>query len=480
MPIRTFVLIISDAWKADCNMKAEELYKKMLGVSINYFLVDIRKDRDDFYSLTQNELNENKLLLSGFVLNLIMDGELEKATELINSLPENDVMRIGLTIVNPAITWREFISAIESLKKTNRHLKSVILTAGRPNLLNGFNDFTRIGPLLETHKKLFIEDFKYIYEEKICPALYDLCLAEYYYQQNRIFDAEILVSRTIREFDVDSERRLLFAALYLQSKILIVHGRTVNAESYIKEIRRYVKKNGEAEFSYNIDSAEALCAMYEGNYQLISAWFQKKSPDEYADFNMLDLYRYMIKMRCYIFMKDYMAVIALAEKLRPLLIAGRRHMDICEIELLLAMSFYYAQKKEMAFQALDRALKIAKRRRYYRLIADEGEMMLHVLISYANEKGQTPFLMQIIEMTRDMAISHPLYLKAQYKNTHTFTQMEIAILKLLEQGKSKEEIGEYFFISINTVKYHMKKIYAKLGASSTHQAVWQAKRIGII
>ena len=58
--------------------------------------------------------------------------------------------------------------------------------------------------------------------------------------------------------------------------------------------------------------------------------------------------------------------------------------------------------------------------------------------------------------------------------------MEIAILKLLEQGKSKEEIGEYFFISINTVKYHMKKIYAKLGASSTHQAVWQAKRIGII
>ena len=46
--------------------------------------------------------------------------------------------------------------------------------------------------------------------------------------------------------------------------------------------------------------------------------------------------------------------------------------------------------------------------------------------------------------------------------------------------KNKEEIGRYFFISLNTVKYHLKKIYAKLEASSSTQAVWNAKWLGVI
>ena len=92
-----------------------------------------------------------------------------------------------------------------------------------------------------------------------------------------------------------------------------------------------------------------------------------------------------------------------------------------------------------------------------------------------NEKGQTDFLMMITEMTRSMAILYPLYLKSQYNDGNTFTQMETDILRLLEQGKTNEEIGNYFFISINTVKYHLKKIFAKLDVSSATQAVWKAR-----
>ena len=162
-------------------------------------------------------------------------------------------------------------------------------------------------------------------------------------------------------------------------------------------------------------------------------------------------------------------------------------MDLCEIDLLLAMNFFQASKKEFAFQALERALKIARRRKFYRIIADEGEAMLQVLLAYAEEKGyselQSPkddFFMKIIEMTREMAITHPHYLKVYFPDDQKFSQMEIDILKLLEMGKSKEEIGRYFFISLNTVKYHLKKIYSKLEASTSNQAVWNARWIGLI
>ena len=58
--------------------------------------------------------------------------------------------------------------------------------------------------------------------------------------------------------------------------------------------------------------------------------------------------------------------------------------------------------------------------------------------------------------------------------------MELNVLKFLEQGKTKEETADYFFVSVNTVKFHMKNIYKKLEADSVHQAIWEARLMGII
>ncbi|MCR5613389.1 LuxR C-terminal-related transcriptional regulator [Treponema sp.] len=464
-------------------LSAEELQNRVFRFTQDYYFVGMRKDRDLFYALTSEDIQKYPVALCGVVLNLFMDGELKKADEFLDNLPKNDLfdaIKLGMKVVHPEVTWKEFIKILDYLKKNNLQLTNVALTAGRPSLLNGFNDFTRIGPFLEKRKMLFLEDLACLYEKSMCPAIYNLCLSEYYYQLNRLIDAEVLVSRTIKEFDRDSERRLLFASLYLQAKILIAYGKIVDAESYIKNIRNYVKKNGEAEFSYNIDAAEVLIAFYEGNHELINRWMKNKAPDEFADFNMIDVYRYMVKMRCYIVQKKYTAVVALAEKLRPLLEAGKRHMDLCEMDLLLAITFYRAQKKELAFEALERTLKIARRRKFYRLIGDEGDAVLHLLLDYMKEKGESEFLMLVYEIARGMAISHPLYLTSELKNKTMLTQKEVDILKLLEQGKPRDEIAELFFISENTVNFHMKNIYSKLEVSSVTQAVWNARVLGII
>ena len=491
-------LIVDKLWyyssMAEKILTIAELTKRMQDIAHTYHLVDVRRDRESFYALYPEVLqnapvdfhstfSEEKFFCAGgFTLNLIMDGELEKSWEFIHSIPEEGkylFMRLGLMLVHPKITWKEFIDIIEYLKALKSPLRSVVLTAGRPFLLNGFNDFTRISAFLEKKKDLFIEDLSYLYEKSLCPAIYRQCLAEYYYQIDKLLDAEVLVSRAIKEFDKDSERRLLFASLYLQTKILLAQGKSVDAGSYITYIRNFVKKAGEAEFSYNIDAAEVMTAIYEGNREIIAAWFKNNAPDEFGDFNMLDLYRYMVKMRCYIIYQKYTAVVALAEKLRSLLEAGKRHMDLCELDLILAINFWRAQEKELAFESLERALKIAKRRKYYRLIADEGDAVFPILIEYVKEKGESEFLLKIIDITRKVAINHPLYLRSIYKEQN-FSQMETDILKLLEQGKMKEDIADYFFISVNTVKYHLKSIYAKLGVGTAHQAVWAARVIGVI
>ena len=55
---------------------------------------------------------------------------------------------LGLIVVNPLVTYKELTCVFDYLKKINKSLSFFVLTASRPSLLNGFNDFSRIGPFL--------------------------------------------------------------------------------------------------------------------------------------------------------------------------------------------------------------------------------------------------------------------------------------------------------------------------------------------
>jgi ATP/maltotriose-dependent transcriptional regulator MalT len=57
---------------------------------------------------------------------------------------------------------------------------------------------------------------------------------------------------------------------------------------------------------------------------------------------------------------------------------------------------------------------------------------------------------------------------------------ELAVLRLLPTRLSNREIGEELFVSVNTVKTHVRSIYAKLRATSREQAVGRAREIGLL
>ena len=468
-------------FKAEELVPPDELDERVQDFLDGYYLIGIWKDRKSFYALSEEDLKGRLGCIGGLFLCYVMDGELEKAWDIIRRFGEDEGMRHILILVHPGATMRQIFDALDRLKKLNYHVNSVILSAGRPSVLNGVADFTRLGPFLERNRELFIEDIGFMYSQSLAPAVYELCLAEWYYQQNRVAEAGAIVERIIQEFDNDAQRRLLFVALYLKVRIEFSRDKIPDALGYIKNLRKFAHEEGEMEFSYNIDAAEAHVALFDGKYDIVSSWLGgEDAPDEFADFCMLDLYRYMVKMRCYIVNKKFMATVAIAERLRPLLQEGNRIMDLCELDLLLSICYFRAGENKLALISFERVLRTARRRGYFRLVADEGAAILPLLVRYIKSKGETPWLLSLAESTRDIAASYPLYLMPVNKGGAVFTKIEISILKFLEQGKSKEEIASYFFVSMNTVKFHMKSIYKKLDASSPQQAVWEARLLGII
>ncbi|PTC38534.1 LuxR C-terminal-related transcriptional regulator [Pseudomonas paraeruginosa] len=57
---------------------------------------------------------------------------------------------------------------------------------------------------------------------------------------------------------------------------------------------------------------------------------------------------------------------------------------------------------------------------------------------------------------------------------------ELAVLGLIAQGCSNQEIGEQLFISLHTVKTHARRINGKLGVARRTQAVARAKALGLL
>jgi DNA-binding NarL/FixJ family response regulator len=100
--------------------------------------------------------------------------------------------------------------------------------------------------------------------------------------------------------------------------------------------------------------------------------------------------------------------------------------------------------------------------------------LVKIIISFnAGEEIVSPYLL-------DLGID--LLAKRNEDDDHNFhlTKRERQILNCLAEGKVNKEISSSLFLSVETVKTHMKSIFRKLDAKSRLDAVMKAKHNGLI
>lgn len=447
-----------------------------------YTLQALWEYRKWFLELTEEDLDSRPLLQQGLMQIFLLQGDLEKARMVLEKMPAESSYQLNSRLIMPGVTHEEMHAIVQKLQQEGGLAENYVLTAGRPSILNGAWDMTPYADLLLS-SDVSIQNTLGMMYPKQTQIIYELVQAEALYWRNDCYKALIHIIGNIPLLKEAQDMRLLFTALTLEIYILVVNGQAVSIEALMNNLRQQLKSSELEAYLPNIDAMEAWASMYDGDYAKVTRWMRNGAPDEYAKFCMLDLFRYMVKMRVYIIQGKYLAVTALGQRILPVLEAGKRYMDTCELHIIWAMSDHADGREEDALDHIASALELSGKYRYDRLFADEGQRVLKLLKLYRKKQylsQKDDYLEQLISITDRTAAMHPRYLKSQLPKQTALTDTEMRVLRLLADYKTNAEIAEITGMAEETAKKHCKHIIAKLEVLNRHQAVDKAVELGIL
>jgi LuxR family maltose regulon positive regulatory protein len=142
-----------------------------------------------------------------------------------------------------------------------------------------------------------------------------------------------------------------------------------------------------------------------------------------------------------------------------------------EAHLLAAMLAERAHDGRSANLEIRAAVELAEPRRALRPFYDAGQEIRQLLVPQLGRLGRLdPFVEEVLEAIPP----------APAGVTAELTPREVQLLRELPSLATIEEIAGSLYVSVNTVKTHLRNVYRKLGVTSRRDAVIAARERGLL
>lgn len=270
----------------------------------------------------------------------------------------------------------------------------------------------------------------------------------------------------------------------LLARIQQAQGHDAEALAAIQKAQQIARQCNVPRLIHLTSAHQARIWLAQREYALAARWAQ--------DYQQIDTTEYLREfedltlVRVFLVEDQIVKALAWLERLQASAKEARRMSVVLETLLLQALAFQAQENPDAALAALRQALALAAPEGYVRLFVDEGQAAFRLLLQITPVNTKAP----LVEYSRRLlsALGHPSKESFTLDATpHTLQSLveplsrrELQVLHLLTEGLTNLEIAQRLYISLPTVKSHVRSIYGKLGVHSRQQAVIQARAAGII
>jgi LuxR family maltose regulon positive regulatory protein len=155
-------------------------------------------------------------------------------------------------------------------------------------------------------------------------------------------------------------------------------------------------------------------------------------------------------------------------------VAAGWQFGVIEVRALQALA---APTPDEALTFLADGLALAEPEGYVRTFLDKGQPMADLLRKAAERDLSPAYARRLLAaFSRPPApprrVGQPL--------VEPLSERELEVLALLADGLTYQEIAQALFISLNTVKTHLKNVYGKLGVHNRQEAVAKASGLALL
>jgi LuxR family maltose regulon positive regulatory protein len=169
-------------------------------------------------------------------------------------------------------------------------------------------------------------------------------------------------------------------------------------------------------------------------------------------------------------------------KLIALCESGNRQLGVIRMTLVAALFDAQRGLKDSAHSKLLAALRGGQRHGQLRSLLDDHDGALELIEELAREQSVDPVLAFYIERlqeagkvlqpaTHEAPAAAPVGRWQQAPGMEPLSERELEVLRLLAQALPNKKIARALGLSHETVKWHLRHIYSKLGVSSRDEAV---------
>jgi len=283
-----------------------------------------------------------------------------------------------------------------------------------------------------------------------------------------------------------ADERLIFGHV-MWARVLSARGNVDDAHLAFEEAAAIEKQLQFTRFRSNMPPVAAYRArlwLAHGNVAEAARWVREQRLGPHDKVSFRHEVEHLTLARLLIAQNQPDDALHLLERLRQAAEAGGRAYRAIEARVLEALALHAQRKTADALEILEDALRLTEPERLVRLFLEEGLPMARLLYLAANQDVVPDFARTLLaaftETTGGSDEECAPRTAIQSQLIEPLTERELEVLTLIAEDLSNQEISDRLFISINTVKTHIRNVYGKLGTSRRSRAVAQAHALGLL